>query len=846
MKRLFFLVFLFNLSFCIYSNTYFVSSSIGNDNNNGLSSQFPFQSIDKLNSLNFNPGDSILFKSGDSFNGMLWVKGSGTTLQPIVVNSYAGSAKPIINGDGYQSCILIYNNEHISINNLELTNENSYLDNFGNAKKLNGFGGLSNSWGSGRDVRFGVKIVGDTQSLTNFKMNDLYIHDIYPSPMDSAHIYKGYGIKLETTSNDSLVMYNTISNVDITNLNITRTGHYGIWVKSLGLSGIDSIKNTQITLKDCSFEYTGGSGFVPNKCDNILVENCIFNHTGSDIDSRMWKRGSGMWTFKCKNVVSQHNKFMNAHGPQDSYGCHIDYGNENVVYQYNFSYNNEGGFVEILGDNINCGYRYNISVNDGYRLDPNNAQWDKKGKIFWVSNFCGNSGIRCPSTGTFIYNNTVFVNDSLNPEIYFWPNIGDVHFYNNLVYVGSTGNEIPTLIQNTSNSLNISHNLFYDSSRINLDNDLLSNIIYENPLFLNPSLLGNNNPLVYKIRDTSQAANAGKLINGSTDSTDYLNNNGGRDYFGNSVSANHPSTIGAYNASSLWVNVPDDNFEAYLEANGLGDGIIGNDTVSKLNISGKLTLDVSNQNISDLTGISYFTGLISLNCKNNSLTSLDISQNTALQNLNCRYNQISSLDVTQNTSLTILNCSDNNLSSIDISQNTALTKFSCEDNQLSAVDVTNNTVLNYFICGDNQITNLDLSSNNLLNYFGCHGNQLTSLDVSNNTSLEVLSFGQNSLTTIDISSNTLLTEFRCYENQLTALDLSLNTNLSIIDISYNPLTCFKLTNGNNININVFDAVQNPNLNCIEVDDPNWSNANWINIDAGTTFSINCNYSFGCF
>ena len=136
-----------------------------------------------------------------------------------------------------------------------------------------------------------------------------------------------------------------------------------------------------------------------------------------------------MWPFDCKNIVAQNNKFMNAHGPMDSYGSHIDYGNENVVFQYNYSCNNEGGFAEILGDNINCGYRYNISVNDGYREDPNGTPWDKKGKIFWVSNFCGQNPIRCPNVGTFIYNNTVFVSDTLNPEIYFWPNIGDCLLY---------------------------------------------------------------------------------------------------------------------------------------------------------------------------------------------------------------------------------------------------------------------------------------------------------------------------------------------------------------------------------------------------------------------------------
>ena len=50
------------------------------------------------------------------------------------------------------------------------------------------------------------------------------------------------------------------------------------------------------------------------------------------------------------------------------------------MFQYNYSYNNEGGFAEVLGDNINCGYRYNISVNDGYREDPDGVPWNKKGK----------------------------------------------------------------------------------------------------------------------------------------------------------------------------------------------------------------------------------------------------------------------------------------------------------------------------------------------------------------------------------------------------------------------------------------------------------------------------------
>ena len=644
------------------AEVYYVSSSQGNDSNNGLSIQSPFKSIEKLNTMQFNAGDTIYFKSGDYWEGMFWIKGSGSYTNPIVIDVYGGSIRPIINGFGYQASILIFNDQHIYINNLELYNSFSHLDSIGtttisaetpdiflngpnnswtnvytacevgdgnngaqqifsinvtnlppqganyriartvanqnwyfspaqplslgpntitvnsvnfdrtvkfqfssgavefdaislngqnmyggSAKKLTGFGGEENSWGSGKNVRFGIKVVASTQDLENFSFNNLYIHDIYPTPTLNSNIHKGYGIKLESQSDINSGLFNTISNIRLINTTITETGHYGFWIKSLGLIGIDSVKNNQIIVENCVFEHTGGSGFVPNKSENVLVQNCIFNHTGSSLDNRMWKRGSGMWPFDCKDVIAQHNKFMNAHGPMDSYGSHIDYGNENVVFQYNYSYNNEGGFAEILGDNINCGYRYNISVNDGYREDPNGIPWDKKGKIFWVSNFCGQNPIRCPNVGTFIYNNTVFVNDTLNPEIYFWPNIGDIHVYNNLIVAGQHGEIIPTLIENDFNELYISNNLFYDSTRINLDNDLKNNAIYADPLLFNTVSLGVNNPQLYKTQNNSPAIGNGFLIGGSNDSTNYLEHNGGLDYFGNSVSHNSPSNIGAYN-----------------------------------------------------------------------------------------------------------------------------------------------------------------------------------------------------------------------------------------------------------------------------------------------------------
>ena len=52
-----------------------------------------------------------------------------------------------------------------------------------------------------------------------------------------------------------------------------------------------------------------------------------------------------------------------------------------------------------------------------------------------------------------------------------------------------------------------------------------------------------------KFKVISPAIGSGFLINGSTDSINYLQHNGGLDYFGNSVSHNLPSNIGAYNGS---------------------------------------------------------------------------------------------------------------------------------------------------------------------------------------------------------------------------------------------------------------------------------------------------------
>ena len=115
--------------------------------------------------------------------------------------------------------------------------------------------------------------------------------------------------------------------------------------------------------------------------------------------------------------------------------------------------------------------------------------------------------------------------------------------------------------------------------------------------------------------------------------------------------------------------VPDNNFEAYLEANGMGNGMPNDDYVNTANINTVTYLNVGFQNIADLTGIEAFIALDTLNWDGNQLSSLDVSQNTALTLLNCKSNQLTSLDLRNgnNTNFVYFSATNNpNLYCIDV------------------------------------------------------------------------------------------------------------------------------------------------------------------------------------
>ncbi|MGB3606722.1 MAG: leucine-rich repeat domain-containing protein [Psychroserpens sp.] len=347
--------------------------------------------------------------------------------------------------------------------------------------------------------------------------------------------------------------------------------------------------------------------------------------------------------------------------------------------------------------------------------------------------------------------------------------------------------------------------------------------------------------------------------------------------------------------------VPDDNFEQALIDLGYDSEPL-DDLVPTANIETVAALDVRAENINDLTGIEDFIALEELECDSNNLTELNISENTALTHLDCNSNQLSSLDVSlntqliefisyanqltvldvsQNTLLENLQCHNNQLSSLDVSQNTALVELFCAENQLTSLDVALNTQLVELACSYNNLITLDVSQNILLDELKCAFNELSNLDVNANTQLSRLDVKNNLLSSIDVSQNTVLEVLDCRNNQLTNVDLTLNNQLTFLycknnqltqlnlnqnnllegvychnnqlqnlDLSLNTalfalrcedneLTNLNVKNSNNTNFTIFDASNNPNLTCIEVDDVSYSTTNWPNIDTQTSFSENC-------
>jgi len=242
----------------------------------------------------------------------------------------------------------------------------------------------------------------------------------------------------------------------------------------------------------------------------------------------------------------------------------------------------------------------------------------------------------------------------------------------------------------------------------------------------------------------------------------------------------------AYLSDAQNVNIPDEFFKSAL----IVAGVDANDDVeiSTTEAEAITFLDVTNKNISDMTGIEAFVNLDTLYCSSNNITSLNVSSSPDLTVLRCWSNHITGLDISGCTALKELDCGDNNLTSLDVSNNTALRYLDCHGFQLNILDVSSNTDLLYLDCSQNLITSLDVSSNTDLKELRCGETQFTSLDLSNNAALKYIQCGASQLTSLNVSGCVALTELYCGSTQLTSLNVSDCSALDYLNCDWSQLT----------------------------------------------------------
>ena len=414
----------------ISATTYYVHPS-GNDNNSGTSILMPLKSLQGASSLKLQAGDSILLAAGQVFPGTLQLNSvRGTPEAPIVISTYrkgpsTGLESAEINARGQANGVLILNSSHVKLCDIRIQADG---------------GGLAQKEGSPIDMRCGVLITVNQEGIyEGIELEELCIANVFFEDVGFQRGAKevrtangtqryGWGIRVINRTQEAL-----IKDISIRNCQVENVAHTGI--KFTGRNR--SIHSVQV--ENCEVRYTGGPGIQMSGVKDGRIRQNLVSHSGSKDDSRKWGRGSGLWTWGSADVIIEHNRFEWANGPGDSAGCHIDFNCENIIVQYNISQNNAGGFCEILGNNHNCAYRYNISYNDGYRVKGKDGAF-QEGKIFWLSGYVGRKKKRTGPFNSYFYNNTIVVDSGIVAKFAIDRAADGLLIMNNIFYIQGKSN----------------------------------------------------------------------------------------------------------------------------------------------------------------------------------------------------------------------------------------------------------------------------------------------------------------------------------------------------------------------------------------------------------------------
>jgi len=316
-------------SLIVFSTNYYISGA-GDDSFNGTSKNTPWKTIGKLNSSwsLMAPGDSVLFRRGDTFRGMIQPGLSGTLSLPCVISAYGSGENPVISGSKLVTSWSVYSGniwkatltgfsadpiESIYANKLLLEPAREPNNNFYNTTS-NGTTTTLNSTelNQANDYWTGATLVHRVrnwvwdkvvvQSSTNgqlvipssaallfttqsgrgfYFINKLSFLDAanewYYDPTNKI-MYTWFpdnanptGLTVEVPVKDYRygILFNFMNNWTVENLTFTQ----GAW------GGIRANSTNNITIRNCVFDKNSGVGIVINVGENVKIQNNTIRNT---------------------------------------------------------------------------------------------------------------------------------------------------------------------------------------------------------------------------------------------------------------------------------------------------------------------------------------------------------------------------------------------------------------------------------------------------------------------------------------------------------------------------------------------------------------------------------------
>ena len=326
--------------------TWYVDSTQGNDANPGASATAPWKSLAKVSTASFQPGDRILLRAGSVWHEQLQPHTSGAANAPIVFDRYGDGPRPRLEGNGMiEDVLLLRNVQQIEVRNLEITNH-----------------------GAAPAVRRGVHIVLDNFGTANhIVVAALYIHDV-----NGANDKKDNGGIVFSTNGP--VTPSRFDDLRIENNIVWKVDRSAIAGQSYHWPRNHWFPSLHVVIRGNYVDDIGGDGIVPWATDGALVEYNIARHC----NRRAGAFNAGIWPWSADNTLLQWNEASDTHDTRDGEGFDSDYNSRGTVFQYNYSHDNEGGFMLICSPgernpaqnigNFGTIVRHNISHNDRNRI----------------------------------------------------------------------------------------------------------------------------------------------------------------------------------------------------------------------------------------------------------------------------------------------------------------------------------------------------------------------------------------------------------------------------------------------------------------------------------------------